>query len=258
MDATERQRRMSGGKLDGKVAIVTGASRGIGAAIARRLANDGAAMVLSYAREEEAALEVVAAIRAAGGRASAVRADLADLSQIAALFDRAVAEHGRLDILVNNAAVFSTRTLPEVDAAHYEAIFNVNVRGVLLATQEAARRMGDAGGRVINVSSIVARSPRPTGSVYSASKAAIEALTRCHAAELGRRGITVNAVAPGLVDTDMISPIVGLPAVQGRIKASALGRLGEPADVADAVAFLASDDARWVTGHVLEVSGGSL
>ncbi|MGK3971766.1 SDR family NAD(P)-dependent oxidoreductase [Sorangium sp. So ce118] len=117
---------------------------------------------------------------------------------------------------------------------------------------------GDAGGRIINVSSIVARSPRPTGSVYSASKAAIEALTRCHAAELGRRGITVNAVAPGLVDTDMISPIVGLPAVQGRLKASALGRLGEPADIADAVAFLASDDARWVTGHILEVSGGAL
>ncbi|WP_438029571.1 SDR family NAD(P)-dependent oxidoreductase [Sorangium sp. So ce233] len=249
---------MGGGKLDGKVAIVTGASRGIGAAVARRLASDGAAVVLSYAREEKAAMEVVAAVRAAGGRASAFRADVADASQIAALFDRAIAEHGRLDILVNNAGVFSTRTLLEVDEAHYEAVFNVNVRGVLLATQEAARRMGDAGGRIINISSIVARSPRPTGSVYSASKAAIDALTRCHAAELGRRGITVNSVAPGLVDTDMISPIVQLPAVQGRIKASALGRLGEPADVADAVAFLASDDARWVTGHVLEVSGGSL
>ncbi|XXY48498.1 SDR family NAD(P)-dependent oxidoreductase [Sorangium sp. So ce269] len=131
---------MSGGKLDGKVAIVTGASRGIGAAIARRLASDGAAVVLSYAREEKAAMEVVAAIRAAGGRASAVRVDLADLSQLAALFDQAAAEHGRLDILVNNAAVFSTRTLPEVDAAHYEAIFSVNVRGAPWAVDPGVRK----------------------------------------------------------------------------------------------------------------------
>ncbi|WP_437681443.1 SDR family NAD(P)-dependent oxidoreductase [Sorangium sp. So ce131] len=246
------------GKLSGKVAIVTGGSRGIGAAIAKRLASDGAAVVLSYVNREEPAQGVVAEIRSAGGRAAAVRADVADPAQITALFERAAAEHGRLDILVNNAGVYSTRTLGDIDEAHFEMIFNINVRSVILATQEAARRMGDEGGRIINLSSIVARSPRPTGSVYSASKAAIEALTRCHAAELGRRGITVNAVAPGLVNTEMIAPIVDSPPVQARLKASALGRLGQPEEIADTVAFLASNDSRWLTGQVIEVSGGAL
>ncbi|AUX42123.1 3-ketoacyl-ACP reductase [Sorangium cellulosum] len=246
------------GKLSGKVAIVTGGSRGIGAAIAKRLAGDGAAVALSYVNREEPAMGVVAEIRSAGGRATAVRADVAEPAQITALFERAVAEHGRLDILVNNAGVYSTRTLGEIDEAHFEMIFNVNVRSVVLATQEAARRFGDEGGRIINLSSIVARSPRPSGSVYSASKAAIEALTRCHAAELGRRGITVNAVAPGLVNTEMIAPIVDSAPVQARLKASALGRLGQPEEIADTVAFLASNDSRWLTGQVVEVSGGAL
>jgi 3-oxoacyl-[acyl-carrier protein] reductase len=202
-------------------------------------------------------MELVGAIRAGGGRASAIQASMADPAAIRALFERAFADHGRLDILVNNAAVAPMRSLEEVDEARYAEIFDVNVRGLLLATREAARRFGEAGGRIINISSILASRMSVGVSIYSASKAAVNALTRCHAAELGPRGITVNAVSPGPVATDMLLQS-SLPevAIQGMAQAPALRRLGEPEDIADVVAFLASHEGRWITGQVIEASGG--
>jgi 3-oxoacyl-[acyl-carrier protein] reductase len=240
-------------RLGGKVALVTGASRGIGAAIARRLAADGARVVVNYSRSAGAAEEVV---QAAGGQATAVRADVSDPAQVKPLFDATLKAYGRLDILVNNAGVFETRPLEQVDAAHYQRLFDLNVRGLLLATVEAAKHFGPAGGRVINISSGVVRGALPNASVYSATKAAVEALTRGHAAELGPKQVTVNAVAPGTTDTEMLRE--GLPeeARQHMIRNTTLGRLGTPEDIADVVAFLASDDARWITGQFLDVNGG--
>jgi 3-oxoacyl-[acyl-carrier protein] reductase len=247
---------MEAGRLQGKVAIVTGASRGIGAAIAARLAGDGATVVVNYAQSEKQAMELVATIRSGGGRASAIQASMADPAGVKALFERAFAEHGRLDILVNNAAIGDPRPLLEIDEAYYTEMWNLNVRGVLLATQEAARRFGDAGGRIINISSTGARMHFAGSSVYCASKAAIEALTRCHSAELGPRGITVNAVAPGPTDTDMLRNFLPDAAREALVQNYALRRLGTPEDIADVVAFVASSDSRWMTGQVIEVSGG--
>lgn len=247
---------MGAGRLEGKVAIVTGASRGIGASIAQRLAGDGATVVVNYAQSEKQAMELVGTIRASGGRASAIQASLSDPAAIPALFERAIAEHGRLDILVNNAGVGPIRPLEDIDQAHYDEVWNLNVRGVLLATQEAARRFGADGGRIINISSALATRQRPGTSVYTASKAAVNALTRCHAAELGPRGITVNAVSPGPVDTEMLRSNFPEAVLEGMAQATALRRLGTPEDIADVVAFLASHDGRWVTGQILEANGG--
>jgi 3-oxoacyl-[acyl-carrier protein] reductase len=247
---------MASARLQGKVALVTGASRGIGAAIAQRLAADGARVVVNYARSAGPAEEVVGRIRKAGGEASAVKADLTDPAQVKPLFDAARKAYGRVDILVNNAGVFDLRPVEQLDAGHYAAIFDLNVRGPLLATAEFARQAGPDGGRVINLSSGVVRAVMPTSSVYTASKAAIEALTRIHAAELGPKKITVNAVAPGTTDTEMLRN--GLPDEMRKqmIQNTALGRLGTPEDIADVVAFLASDDGRWVTGHTIDANGG--
>jgi len=242
-------------KLTSQVAVVTGASRGIGAAIAKRLAADGARVVVNYCRTEQAALEVVSAIQALGSEAIAVKADIADHTQIQRLFLTTLEHFGRLDILVNNAGVFEMRPIEQIDAAHYAATFDVNVRGVLFACQEAARHFGSEGGRIINLSSVAARLAMPAGSVHVASKAAVEAITRCLAVELGARGITVNAVAPGATETDIAKwqP----PELREQIiNATALGRIGKPEDIADVIAFLASDQARWITGKTIGVDGG--
>lgn len=242
-------------RLLNRVAVVTGASRGIGAAIARRLAADGANVVVNYAQAEQAALQVVADIKAAAGQAVAVRADMTDLEQIRGLFNKALETFDRLDILVNNAGAFEMRPLEQIDEMHYARTFTVNVRAVLFATREAARHFGREGGCIINLSSIAARLSMPGGSVSAASKAAVEALARCHAAELGPRGIRVNAVAPGATETDIgrWQP----PELRDQIiKATALGRVGTPEDIADVVSFLASDEARWITGKVIDADGG--
>lgn len=242
-------------KLINRIAVVTGASRGIGAAIARRLAAEGAKVLVNYVQTEQAALQVVAGIKARGGEAVAVRADMTDLEQIKGLFGKVLETFDRLDILVNNAGTFEMRSLEQIDEMHYARTFTVNVRAVLFATQEAARHFGGEGGCIINLSSIAARLSMPGGSVSAASKAAVEALTRCHAAELGPRGIRVNAVAPGATETDIgrWQP----PELRDQIiKATALGRVGTPDDIADVVAFLASDDARWITGKVIDADGG--
>lgn len=242
--------------MTGKVAVVTGGSRGIGRAIAERFARDGARVVVNYARSVEQAEQVVAGIRAGGGDAVAVQADMGEPEEIARLFELTMERFGRLDTLVNNAGTYQAHRLENIDGSHYAAVFDVNVRGVLLASREAARRFGDEGGRIINISSGAARAAVPGGSVYAASKAAIEAFTRCHAAELGPRGVTVNAVAPGFTESDMLDVALPTQARDAMIALTALGRLGRPDDIAEVVAFLASENARWITGEVIGASGG--
>jgi 3-oxoacyl-[acyl-carrier protein] reductase len=247
---------MQPGRLSGKVALVTGASRGIGAAIARRLAADGARVVVNYSQSARPAEEVARQIRQAGGEAVAARADLGDPAQVKPLFEAARQAFGRVDVLVNNAGVFETRPAEEADPDHFQRLFDLNVRAPLLATAEFARQVGPDGGRVINISSGLARAAMPGAAVYSATKAALEALTRGHAADLAPKKVTVNAVAPGTTDTEMLREGLSDEARQHMIRSTALGRLGTPEDIADVVAFLAGDDARWVTGQFIDANGG--
>jgi 3-oxoacyl-[acyl-carrier protein] reductase len=240
--------------LSGKVAIVTGASKGIGAAIAKRLAADGARVVVNYARSVADADAVVHAITAAGGSAVAVKADLADPAQIASLVDAAMAAYGRLDILVNNAGIYEPDTLDTVTPAFFDRHFHLNVRGLLLSTQAAARVM-DAGGVVVNISSGLAHSPYPMVHVYCATKGAVDTLTRSLAMELGPRGIRVVGIAPGFTKTEgNAESAKGMDDFfSGK---TPLGRPGQPDDIAAAVSFAVSADARWVTGTTLDVAGG--
>jgi len=243
------------GRLNDKVAIVTGASRGIGAAIAARLATEGAKVVVNYARSERAANDVVEAIGKSSGEAIAVRADISELDQIAGLIDQTLEKFGRLDILVNNAAYSQRRTLDEVDRDHFARHFTLNVRGLLFTTQAAARHM-TSGGRIINITSGIVRARVAGSAVYAGSKAAVEAFTRCLAAELGPRGIAINSLAPGPTESDMLRESVPEPVQKALVSQTPLGRLGTPQDIADAVAFLASDDSRWITGEVIGANGG--
>jgi 3-oxoacyl-[acyl-carrier protein] reductase len=243
--------------LSGKVALVTGASLGIGAAIARRLAAQGAAVVVNYARSQAPAEALVNEIEAAGGRAVAIKADLRDAADLARLFQTAVDVFGRLDVLVNNAGVYEFSPIESVTEEHIDQQFSLNVKSLVLATREAVKRFGDNGGSVINISSVVATGAIPNGSVYSATKAAVDAITRTLAAELGPRRILVNSVSPGPTLTegfqtmDSTGDIAKTFAVQ-----TPLRRLGTPDDIANVVAFLASPDAGWITGQILTASGG--
>ena len=243
-------------RLDGRVAIVTGGSRGIGAATARKLAADGARVVVNYARAAAAAAAVVQEIQTAGGEATAVQADVSDREQVARLVEDTVGRYGRLDVLVNNAGVLDGAPLDAITDEHVERQFAVNVRGALYATQAAVPAFGTRGGRVVNVSSVVADAPQPGLAVYSATKAALEAITRSLAAELAPRQVTVNAVAPGATVTDMLEAVRS-PEFEARVVArTPLGRLGRPVDIADVIAFLASEESGWVTGQVIAASGG--
>ncbi len=245
-------------RLKDKVAIVTGASKGIGAAIARQLAQEGAAVVVNYASGKEGAERVVGAITRAGGRAVAVQADLSKPADIRRLFAEAKKAFDRLDVLVNNAGIYEFAPLEQVTAEHFHRQFDLNVLGLILASQEAVKHFGRGGGSIVNISSLVATSGTPNASVYSATKGAVDAVTRSLAAELGPRNIRVNAINPGMVETEGVHA-AGISDSDFRKQVEAqtpLGRIGQPQDVAPAAAFLASDDARWITGATLHIAGG--
>jgi 3-oxoacyl-[acyl-carrier protein] reductase len=247
------------GKLSGKVAVVTGASKGIGAAIAEELASQGAAVAVNYSSSKEAADRVVNRIRSAGGNAVAIGANVAKPDEVAKLFAESKKVLGLADILVNNAGVYQFLWLDKVTPEEFHRQFDLNVLGLLLASQEAARQFGDRGGVIINISSVAATAALPGGSIYSATKAAVDAITRVLAAELGSRKIRVNSVNPGMVETEGVRA-AGIHESDFRKQVEAetpLGRIGQPGDIAPVVAFLASPDSAWVTGESLNVAGGN-
>jgi 3-oxoacyl-[acyl-carrier protein] reductase len=242
--------------LSGKCAVVTGGSRGIGRAVVERLARDGATVVFGYARRAEVAGDVERAVAEAGGHAYGVRADLAEPDAIATLFTGAARHLEGLDILVNNAAAgFAPTVLAEVSDVDYDRMMAINTRSVFLALRHAARHMRD-GGRIVNLSSLNTALASPGAGVYSASKGAVEQLSAVAAKELGARGITVNAVSPGATDTDLLRQTNSPAALEMMVRMTPLGRLGQPADVADVIAFLIGPDGRWVTGQNVRVGGG--
>ena len=243
-------------ELSGKVAIVTGASKGIGAQIAKQLAADGAAVVVNYASGKSGADDVVAAILKDGGKAIAVQADVADSAQVKRLFEATKQAFGRLDVLVNNAGVFEFGPLEQLTEASFHRQFNINVLGALLVTREALAYF-DAGGSVINLSSITSVNPVPNSVVYSATKSAIDVVTKALANELAGRKIRVNAIAPGATVTEGLAAMgVDDNAAKAMGAGLPMGRIGQPDDIARVAAFLASDRAAWVTGERITVSGG--
>ncbi len=245
-------------RLTGKVAVVTGASKGIGAAIAKHLADEGAAVVVNYASSKQGAERVVAEIAGKGGRAVAVQADLFRPADVQRLFAETQRAFGRLDVLVNNAGIYEFAPLDGVTPKHFHRQFDLNVLGLLLASREAVRLFGPAGGSIVNLSSVVATAALPNASVYSATKAAVDAITRSLAKELGPRRIRVNAINPGMVETEGVHA-AGIADSDFRRQFEAqtpLGRIGQPGDIAPAVVFLASEEADWITGETLHIAGG--
>lgn len=244
-------------KLQGKVAVVTGASKGIGAAIAKGLAKEGAAVVVNYASSRADADAVVSAIVKAGGRAVAVRGDVSKGSDAQGLVEAAVKEYGRLDVLVNNSGVYEFAPVEEITEEHYRRQFDINVLGVLLTTRAAAKHLG-LGASIVNISSAITHVNTPAAAVYAGTKGAVNALSAVLANELAPRKIRVNVVSPGYVVTEgtHIAGIVGSEMEAGFVAQTPLGRAGRPDDIADVVTFLASDDARWLTGENITASGG--
>ncbi|MFL5019285.1 MAG: glucose 1-dehydrogenase [Rhizobium sp.] len=244
-------------KLTGKVAVVTGASKGIGAAIAKALAAEGAQVVVNYASSKAGADAVVEAIDAAGGKAIAVQGDVSKAGEAQGLVDAAIKEFGKLDVLVNNSGVYEFAPIGEVTEEHYRRMFDVNVLGVLLTTQAAAKHLGE-GGSVINISSVVTSLGLPASAVYTGTKGAVEGINSVLAKELGPRKIRVNAILPGMVETEGAhsAGVIGSDLQQTMVAQTPLGRIGQPDDIADIAVFLASDDARWLTGERLVASGG--
>ncbi|CAJ0809691.1 SDR family NAD(P)-dependent oxidoreductase [Ralstonia flaminis] len=242
-------------RLAGRTAIVTGGSRGIGAAVARRLAADGARVAVVYRSNSNEANAVVESIRKTGAEAIAVQADVADAASVNTMVTTVREAFGAIDILINNAGILEGQPVGEIDQTSFDAQFRTNAFSVILVTQAVLPHVPARGGHIVNVSSSLVYRPRAGLAVYAASKAAVDGLTHAFAVELGPRNITVNAVAPALTRTDMTAPIPD--EVKDRMRESTpLGRLAEPEDIADAIAFLASDDARWVTGRTLKTDGG--
>jgi 3-oxoacyl-[acyl-carrier protein] reductase len=245
-------------KLTGKVAVVTGGSKGIGAAIAKALAAQGASVVVNYASSKAGADSVVDAITAAGGKAVAVGGDVSKAADAQGIIKTAVETYGRLDILVNNSGVYEFAPIEEITEEHFHKHFNVNVLGLLLTTQAAVKHLGE-GASIVNVSSVASRITPPGSAVYTATKSAVDGITGVLAKELGPRKIRVNSVNPGMVATEGThsAGIIGSDFETWAVSTTPLGRIGQPDDIADIVAFLASEDSRWMTGESLIASGGS-
>jgi 3-oxoacyl-[acyl-carrier protein] reductase len=245
-------------KLFGKVAVVTGASKGIGAAIAKYLAAEGAAVVVNYSSSKDAADRVVSDIAKTGGRAIAVGANVAKPDDIKRLFAETKRAFDKLDILVNNAGIYEFAPLENVTPEHFHKQFDLNVLGLTLVSQEAVKHFGTSGGSIINISSVVSHSPVATASIYSATKAAVDAITKSLAKELGPRKIRVNAINPGMVETEGLRG-AGIAESDFRKTVESqtpLGRIGQPDDIAPAAVFFASSDSSWITGETLTISGG--
>jgi 3-oxoacyl-[acyl-carrier protein] reductase len=245
-------------KLAGKVAVVTGASKGIGASIAKHLAAEGASVVVNYASSKTGADKVVADITAAGGKAVAVQGDVSKKADIDRLFVETKKAYGQLDVLVNNAGTYEFAPLEQVSEEHFHKQFNLNVLGLLLTTQEAVKYFSPAGGSVINISSVVSVNPMPNAAVYSATKAAVDAVTVSLAKELGPKKIRVNSINPGMIETEGLHAAGFLETEFPKLVVSQtpLGRIGQPQDIGKVATFFASDDSGWVTGETLLISGG--
>jgi 3-oxoacyl-[acyl-carrier protein] reductase len=248
--------RMMAKPLEGKIAIVTGASRGIGAEIARSLAGAGAKIIINYFSNRHAAETVCSEIMEAGGEALSVRADVSHSAEVRILFDAAIGRFGRVDILVNNAGILLSREIADIRDEEFDRVWSINTRSVFYALREAATRLAD-GGRVVSLSSTVTRLMLPNYAAYAASKGAVEQLTRIFAKEAGGRGITANIVSPGPVNTEMFTTGKSEETIKRMAAMSFQGRVGEPRDVANLVLFLVSDEAAWITGQNISVSGGA-
>jgi 3-oxoacyl-[acyl-carrier protein] reductase len=244
-----------GKSLSGKVALVTGGSRGIGAAVARRFAAAGSQVAIGYQARSDAALSLAAEIAATGGQCLAVQGDITDADAAQRIAAETVARFGRIDVLVNCAGVAPYRALGAMDAAYVRAILDANVLGTVLVTQAVLPHLTAPGGRIVNLSSALAFRPIPTSSIYSASKAAIVTLTHAWSKELGPKGITVNAIAPGVIETEMTSAIV-VERGAGIVASTPLGRIGQPDDIAGIALFLSSSEAGWITGRTIIADGG--
>ncbi len=242
-------------ELHGKVAIVTGSSRGIGAQIVKTLAENGASVVINYASNREPAEKVVFEIESSGGNAIAVSADVSSSDSVKLMFDAAISRFGKIDILVNNAGAILYKRIQDTTDEDFDRIFSVNVKGTFNTLREAATRLED-GGRIINFSSSVTRLMLPTYGTYSATKGAVEQLTRVFAKEIGPRNITVNSVSPGPTNTELFTEGKSEEVINRLAGMSAFGRIGEPLDIARVVLFLASENAAWITGQNIPVNGG--
>lgn len=246
------------GKLNNKVAVVTGASKGIGAGIAKGLAAEGASVVVNYATSKEGAEHVVSEIQRSGGNAIAVQGDVSKASDVKHIFDETKKAFGKLDVLVNNAAIYEFAPIEQITEEHIHRQFDTNVTGLLLATKEAVKHFGSEGGNIINISSTATRLTPPTTAVYSATKGAVDAITRVLAKELGPNRIRVNSINPGPVETEgtHAAGVIGSDFLKQMEAQTPLGRIAQPDDIAPIAVFLASQDSGWLTGEVLLASGG--
>ena len=258
MNSQKKKLNSNSKHLAGKVAVVTGASKGIGAEIAKQLAAEGASVVVNYASSKSAADKVVTKINKAGGKAIAVQADMSKPAEIKRLFDETKKTFRRLDVLVNNAGIYEFSPLESMTEEHFRKQFDLNVLGLLVASQAAAKQFDSRGGSIINISSIVSTLAVPQAAVYSGTKGAVDAITRSLAAELGPRGIRVNAIRPGMVITEGTnSSGITESNMRKQIETQTpLGRIGQPQDIAGTAAFLASSQASWITGETFVISGG--
>ena len=246
------------GKLANKVAVVTGASKGIGAGIAKALAAEGASVVVNYSSSKEGADKVVAEIKSKGGKAVAVQGDFSKQEDIGKVFGEVKKTFGRLDTLVNNAGVYNFAPLEQVTAEEYHRIFNLNVLGLLLASKESLKYFSPEGGSIINIGSVVSSLTPPNSSVYTATKGAVDAITQVLAKELGPKNIRVNSINPGMVETEGVhaAGFIGSDFEKNAVAQTPLGRIGQPNDIATIATFLASDDSKWLTGELVKAGGG--